>query len=247
MKIIKIVCVAFALLTLPACDALKENLGNLDLGNAPLTQEEVVRGLKNALTVGTDSAVGRLTATDGFLRDAAVKILLPPEAQNIMNKVSKIPGGQELVDKVITSINRSAEDAAKTASPIFVDAIKKMTIQDAFGILRGADNAATEYLRTNTYSQLQTAFRPIITTSLDKKIVFNTSASSLYQDLVNAYNLASLGGSLFPKITQNNLTDYVTGKALDGVFMKITNEEKLIRQDPFHRVTSILQKVFGKK
>ncbi|KAB2916985.1 MAG: DUF4197 domain-containing protein [Bacteroidetes bacterium] len=249
MRVIKIAVAVLSFSVLSSCDvvqsALEQSGGSL--GNLPLTQDEVVRGLKNALTVGTDSAVCRLNATDGFLRDAAIKVLLPPEAQNIMNYVGKIPGGQALVDKTITALNRAAEDAAGTAAPIFSDAVKKMTIQDAFGILRGAETAATDYLKTNTYSQLQAAFKPKIQTSLGKPLIYNTSAEKLYTDLVSAYNLASLGGTLFPKITGNSLTDHVTARALDGVFLKIANEEKLIRQDPAHRVTSILERVFGSK
>lgn len=234
-----------------ACDVVQQAIEEKglpgSLGNTPLTQAEVVKGLKNALTVGTDTAVRRLNATNGFLQDAAIKILLPPEAQNIMKYVTKIPGGQGLVDKTVTALNRAAEDAAGTATPIFVNAITKMSIADAFGILKGTDTAATHYLRNNTFSQLQSAFSPKISNSLDKPLVFNTSASKLYGDLVKAYNTASLGGALFPKINNSNLSEYVTAKALNGLFLKISDEEKLIRQDPLHRVTSILERVFGRK
>jgi hypothetical protein len=248
MKILKAIAVALSLSFITSCDTLQSAIdqnGGLGGIHVPLTQEEVVSGLKNALTVGTDSAVKRLNATDGFLKDAVIKVLLPPEAQNIITHIGKVPGGQALVDKTITALNRAAEDAAGTAAPIFTDAVKKMTIQDGFGILRGADTAATHYLRNNTFTQLQAAFKPKIENSLSKPLIYNTSAATLYKDLVDAYNLASIGGALFPKITQNNLSDHVTAKALDGVFVKIANEEKLIRQDPAHRVTSILQRVFG--
>lgn len=246
MKIVKTLIVVLSLSFFSACDVVQgvlEEGGNL--GNAPLTQAEVARGLKNALTVGTDTAVRRLNATNGFLQDAAIKILLPPEAQNVMKYITKIPGGQALVDKTVTAINRAAEDAAGEASPIFVNAITSMTIADAFGILKGTDTAATHYLRGKTYYELQAAFQPKINTSLDKPLVYNTSAEKLYGDLVNAYNVASLGGSLFPKINDNSLSDYVTRRALDGVFLKIAEEEKQIRENPTHRVTSILRRVFG--
>lgn len=247
MKTLKTLAVLLSFSLLSSCDVVQSALedGAVLGGNAPLTQAEVVKGLKNALTVGTDSAVRRLNAADGFLKDEAVKILLPPEAQNIMTYVAKIPGGDALVDKTITAINRAAEDAASTAAPIFVNAITNMSISDAFGILRGTDTAATQYLRTNTYSQLQSAFTPKINTSLSKPLVFNTSAEKLYSDLINTYNKASLNGALFPKINSNSLSEYVTARALNGVFLKISNEEKLIRQDASHRVTSILQRVFG--
>lgn len=251
MKIVKTLVIVLSLSLFSSCDAvqkaIEENGLPGTLGDAPLTKAEVVSGLKNALTVGTDTAVRRLNATNGFLQDAAIKILLPPEAQNIIKYITKVPGGQGLVDKTVTALNRAAEDAAGTASPIFVNAIKRMTIADAFGILRGADTAATHYLRNNTFGQLKSAFSPKIKNSLDKPLVFNTSASKLYSDLVKTYNTASLGGALFPKINNSNLTDYVTGKALNGLFLKIANEEKQIREDPVHRVTSILQRVFGNR
>jgi hypothetical protein len=252
MKTVKILAAILSFSFFSSCDVVQNVIdenGGLPgtLGNAPLTQAEVVKGLKNALAVGTDTAVRRLNATDGFLRDAAVKVLLPPEADNIMKYVSKVPGGQALVDKTVTALNRAAEDAVGTASPIFVNAITSMSISDAFGILKGSDTAATHYLRGKTFSQLKSAFKPKISKSLDKPLVFNTSASKLYNDLVKAYNTASLGGALFPKINSGNLSDYVTGKALSGMFLKISDEEKLIRQDPLHRVTSILERVFGNK
>lgn len=252
MKIVKTLIVVLSFSFFSSCDVVKSVIdenGGLGggLGNTPLTQAEVVKGLKNALTVGTDTAVRRLNATNGFLQDAAIKILLPPEAQNIMKYVTKIPGGQGLVDKTITALNRAAEDAAGTAAPIFVNAITKMSIADAFGILKGADTSATHYLRNNTFGKLKSAFNPKISKSLDKPLVFNTSASKLYGDLVKAYNTASLGGALFPKINNGSLTDYVTSKALNGMFLKIADEEKQIRQDPVHRVTNILQRVFGNR
>lgn len=247
MKIIKAAIIVLTFSFFTSCDVLQDiNKNGFPTGNLPLTQDEVVRGLKNALTVGTDTAVRRLSVTDGFLKDAAIKILLPPEAQNIMTHIGKIPGGQALLDKAIMSINRAAEDAATTAAPIFVDAVTSMSIQDAFGILRGNETAATLYLKDKTYVNLQNAFRPRISNSLSKPLVFNTSAEKLYQDLVSAYNVASLNGALFPKIAQNTLTDYATGKALDGLFLKISDEEKKIRSDASHRVTSILQRVFNK-
>ncbi|HYG16580.1 MAG TPA: DUF4197 domain-containing protein [Bacteroidia bacterium] len=243
MKILKALAVILTFTIYTSCDTLEGALGNM--GGGPLTNEEVVRGLKTALEVGTDTAVKRLNATDGYLKDLAIKILLPPEAQNIITYASKIPGGQALVDKTITAINRAAEDAANEAAPIFSNAITKMSITDAFGILRGNDTSATNYLRRTTFTELHGAFQPKINTSLSKPLVFNTSAEKLYGDLVNTYNTASLGGTLFPKITNTSLSSYVTGKALDGLFKKIAVEEKLIREDPVHRVTTILRRVFG--
>ncbi len=256
MKKIKILLVILSFSVFSSCDVVQgviDENGGLGgalgggLGNTPLTQTEVVKGLKNALAIGTDTAVRRLNVTNGFLQDAAIKVLLPPEAQNIMKYITKVPGGQALIDKTITALNRAAEDAAGTASPIFVSAIKNMSIADAFGILRGADTSATHYLRNATFGKLKTAFTPKISQSLSKPLVFNTSAEKLYTNLIKTYNTASLGGALFPKINSNNLTDYVTAKALNGMFLKISEEEKQIRKSPAHRVTSILQRVFGNK
>lgn len=213
--------------------------------NQGLSNEDVVKGLKSALTVGTDSSVKRLSATDGYFKDLAVKILLPPEAAPIFNKVGSIPGGQELIDKTIEAINRSAEDAAPEATGIFVDAITNISIADGMNILKGHDSAATGYLKDNTYDSLKGVFAPKINTSLSKPIVFNASAASLYTDLVDLYNDASLNGILWPKITQNTLGDYVTSKALTGLFHKVAVEEGKIRNDVSHRVNDILKKVFG--
>lgn len=227
-------------LTFTACDP-DEN----DDTNDGLTNSEIVEGLKAALRIGTDTSVVTLNAVDGYYADEAVKILLPPEAAVIFDKISLIPGGNLLVDNTIKSINRAAEDAAIEAKPIFVDAITNMTISDGVDILFGTDTAATFFLRSNTYTGLEGAFLPKVETSLTKPILLGVSAESSYQSLINTYNGLPGAGLLFNKITENTLSEYTTRRALDGLFLKVSEEEKKIRLNPLHRVTSILEKVFA--
>lgn len=212
-----------------------------------LTNEEVIAGLRSALTVGTDTSVTTLSAEDGYLGDEIVKILLPPEAAVIEQNIGKVPGGNLLIENAIKAINRAAEDAATEAKPIFVDAITNITIEDGFAILNGENDAATIYLRSNTESGLIDAFTPKISTSLNKKLVGNISAESTYKALIDAYNAASLNGVLFPKVETNSLTEHTTDKAMDGLFVKVADEEGKIRTDASHRVNDILEKVFGEE
>lgn len=218
---------------------------NRILTSGELSNEEVIAGLKSALNVGTDTSVTILNKLDGYYKDDAVKILLPEEAQVIYTNISKIPGGNALVEETVKSLNRAAEDAAIEAKPIFIDAITGITITDGLSILRGTDTAATSYLMGKTFSPLTAAFAPKIDVSLNKKLLGNISANSAYNDLVKAYNDASLNGLLFPKITTNTLGEHVTKRALDGLFKKVAEEEISIRKDPLARVTDILKKVFG--
>ncbi|MFN6947130.1 MAG: DUF4197 domain-containing protein [Cytophagaceae bacterium] len=224
-----------------------------------LTEEEIVAGLKKALEVGTDTSVKRLHAVNGFYQDQLLKILLPPEADVIFTQINKLPGAvkdtlQNQIEKVVQSMNRSAEDAAVKATPIFVKAITEITIEDGINILHGADTAATHYLKGKTFNPLRDAFKPDILNSLRKPLVFNQSAESLYGDLINGYNTAAdaynvlilfTGEPAIPKITNNSLSNHVTTKALTGLFHKVGDEERMIRKDPLHRVSEILKKVFG--
>lgn len=187
------------------------------------------------MKVGTDTAVTRLNVADGFYKDEAVKIFLPEEAQVVYDYLSYLP--TDLVEQNILAINRAAEDAAKEATPIFVNAITDLTIQDGFDILHGDDTAATTYLKGKTYQQLYDAFKPKIDISLNKELVLGISAEDMYSKLINTYNLASLNGFLFDEITSNSLSEHTTNRALRGLFMKVADEETLIREDPAHRVT----------
>ena len=139
--------------------------------NQALTQTEVVSGLKEALRVGSDSAAMKLAKLNGYYGDPAVKLLLPPEAAIITDNISRIPGGEKLVEDLILRINRAAEDAAREAAPVFLNAIRQMTIQDAFTILKGENNAATQYLKANTFNELFNLYQPKLKSSLDKKLV----------------------------------------------------------------------------
>jgi len=253
-KLIIITSLLTGLTALSSCDVLNEVAKQQGIKiptniptNNPLSNEEVIKGLKNALNVGIDSSVFSLSKANGYLGNELVKLALPPEAQPVINNISKIPGGQKLLNDAILAINKAAEDAAPEAKTIFVNAITNMSIQDGFNILKGQPNAATTFLKNVTYSQLSNAFAPKIKTSLSKPLVMGYSAEKAYQTLIDGYNLASLNGMLFPAVKQNSLATYTTQKALDGLFLKLEQEEKLIRQDPMHQVTDILKRVFGAK
>jgi hypothetical protein len=214
----------------------------------PLTQTDIVAGLKEALVVGTGKSVNILGVTDGYYKDELVKILLPPEANVIVNNIGRIPGGEKLIEDVILSINRAAEDAVSEAKPIFVNSITSMTISDAVGILRGNDNAATQYLHKTTYNQLFELYRPKINNSIDKKLVGNVSAGQSWDLLTGKWN--EMANSLVGRVAgfkpvDTKLDEYLTQKALDGLFLKIEDQEKLIRKDPLARVSDILKRVFG--
>jgi hypothetical protein len=212
-----------------------------------VTDAEVVAGLRDALSHGTDTAVSRLSLTDGYFKDELVKILLPAEAQPIYSRLQAVPILNTYLDETVLSINRAAEDAATEAKPIFKDAIRNLTIQDGWNILQGEDTAATSYLRKNTYSDLVEAFQPKIEQSLSKDLVLGMSAEESYTRLINTYNTASLNGFLYSEIQENSLSEHTTRKALSGLFTKVSREEKMIREDPAHRVTDILKKVFAEQ
>ena len=200
-----------------------------------LSSSEIVSGLKEALSLGAQKSGDKLSATDGFFKDAAVKILLPAQIRDVENKMRMLGMGK-MVDNAELSMNRAAEDASKAAAPIFLSAIKKMTVTDALNILRGSDTAATGYLRKTTSPELIASFRPVIEESLKK-----VDATKYWKDVFNAYN----------KFTRNpvdtDINSYVTGKALDGLFYYVAQEEIGIRKNPAERVTDILKSVFGSK
>jgi hypothetical protein len=199
-----------------------------------LSEEEVGKGLKEALTKGIENGVERVSKPDGYLKDLAIKILVPEEAKMVEDKLRAVGQGQ-LVDNVIESMNRAAEDAANGAKDIFVTAIKAMTIQDAMSILRGNEDAATQYLSRSTRTALVDKFRPVIKNSLDK-----VGATRHWATMFTAYNKIPLVKKVDP-----DLEEFVTNKAVDGLFVQIAKEEKEIRQNPAARVTDLLQKVFG--
>jgi len=216
---------------------LKKVTGKDNTSQTGLSTNEIADGLKETLNIGVKNGAERLSAVDGFFKDAAIKILLPDEAKSVMNTVSKIPGGQKMVDDAILSMNRAAEDAAKSAAPIFVSAIKNMSIADAWGILKGGDSAATSYLRVQTTQPLTEAFRPVIEQSLTK-----VNATQHWNTLFSAYNKIP-----FTKKVNPDLTGYVTDKALSGMFYQVAIEEQKIRKNPVAQTTNLLKKVFGGK
>ena len=204
--------------------------------NIGLSNTVIISGLKEALVIGTQRSTEKLSVVDGFFKDAAIKVLLPEEAKKVEANLRKIPGGTKMVDNAILSMNRAAEDAAKSATPIFINAIKNINFNDAMGILKGGDSSATKYLRNATLSALTEAFRPIIENSLAK-----VNATQHWNTLFTTYNKFS-----FNKINPD-LSGYVTEKALSGIFYQVALEEQKIRKDPFARSTDILKKVFGNK
>ena len=248
MRIIKITTLALSLFFLNSCAELTQIAQSAVSQNLPLTNTEIVAGLKEALTVGTDSTVAHLSAIDGYLKDQAIKILLPPEAQTITKNLSKLPGGAKLVDDVIIRINRAAEDAAKGAKPIFVNSVKEMTFTDALSILKGPDNAATQYFKQKTSAQLSELYRPKIRESLNKNLVAGISTQQSWNELTTQWN--KLANSAVGKIgglkpVDVKLEDYILQRALDGMFLKIEEREKDIRTNANARVTALLKRVFG--
>jgi hypothetical protein len=217
-------------------------------GSAALTEDEVISGLKEALALGARNSAEKLSMENGYYGDAAVKILLPDEAKTIIDNISKIPGGEQLVEDVILRINRAAEDAAKEVAPIFVNSITQMTIKDAFNILKGADNAATSYLRATTYNDLYSLYKPKIQNSTEKEIIGNISTKDSWVALTGKWNSVanSVAGRLAGlKPVNTDLDDFLTTKALEGMFSKVSIEELKIRKEVSARVTALLKRVFG--
>lgn len=223
------------------CDAQSQGkIGNI-LGKVATgatsgtpTSLEIGNALKQALEIGTSAGADRLSAKDGFFGNMAIKILFPTEAQKV-EKTLRSVGLNSLADNVILSLNRAAEDAAKEAKPIFVNAIKQMTITDATNILLGNKDAATSYFKRVTTAQLMEKFSPVISNSLSK-----VGATKYWTDAATAYNKVPL-----VKPVNTNLTQYVAEKAIEGMFVQVAQEELKIRDNIGARSSSLLQKVFG--
>ena len=206
------------------------------LGEDKVSTEEVVKGLKEALVQGTGKGVATVSQVNGYLGNAAIRIPFPPEVQKVEQKLRDLGFGKQ-VDQFVETLNHGAEEAAKEAKPIFVNAITAMSIQDAWNILKGADDAAAAYLISNTSTQLQASFKPVIQRALEK-----TSATKYYSDLINTYNKIPFVEKVNP-----NLDDYATQKAIDGLFVMIAKEEKNIRDNPGARATELLKRVFSQQ
>jgi hypothetical protein len=205
-------------------------------GKGGLSEKDAADGIKEALVKGTGESVNIVSKLDGYFSNPEIKIPFPQNAREIETQIRRIGLGSK-IDEITLAINRAAEDAAKSAQPIFVDAIKKMTVQDAIQIVKGPNDAATKYLAKTTTPELTQAFSPIIKASLDK-----VNATHLWSELIKSYNQ-------IPFVTKQNpnLTEYVTEKAINGLFTMIAKEEQKIRQDPAARTTELLKKVFGGK
>lgn len=208
------------------------NTSGTNTGGSGLSNNDIASGLKEALSIGAKNASNRLSATDGFFKNAALKILLPAEARQVESTLRSIGMGS-VVDKAVLSMNRAAEDAAKQAAPIFINAITSISIQDGLNILRGGNNAATNFLKGKTTSALTTAFKPVIQKSLNK-----VGAPTLWNSVFSTYNKLPLSKN---KINPD-LTGYVTERALSGLFTSIAEEEAKIRTNPAAQVTSLLQR-----
>lgn len=199
----------------------------------PLSTDEIVAGLKEALSVGSRRAAEKVSLADGFFKDAVIKILMPEEATKVEQKLRSIGMGRQ-VDNAILSMNRAAEDAAKSAAPIFAKAVREMSFSDALSILRGTDDAATVYLKQKTATALTDAFRPVIEQSLEK-----VNATKYWNTVFTTYNKFSADK------VNTDLKAYVTEKALAGIFYQLAQEEKSIRKNPVARTSELLKKVFG--
>ncbi len=244
MKLIKCIPLAVITLFLFSCSSsgqldLNKTMKDLGLntntnGTKPLSNEEVVQGLKEALNVGTNNSTASASKVDGYFKNAKIFIPFPPEAVKVKNTVEDL-GMKPQVDKFVETLNRAAEEAAKEAAPIFLDAIKQMSIQDGFKILKGADNEATKYLQDKTTQQLHDKFKPVCQRATQK-----VEVTKYWNPVITTYNKVPLHQPLNP-----DLEEYITQRALAGLFTLVADEELKIRKDPVARVTDILKRVFG--
>jgi len=198
------------------------------------TNEEIISGLKEALNTGTNKTTSTVSKADGYLKNPRLFIPFPPEAEDMKKKLIKL-GMEKKVNEFETSLNRAAEKAAESAAPVFLDAIKKMTVSDGMAILKGPDTAATHYLKQTTTAELYNMYKPIV-----KDAIAKVKVTENWDPLVKKYNK-------IPGVKKQNpdLEDYVTRKALAGLFLLVSDEEAKIRKDPAERLTDILKKVFG--
>ncbi len=229
------------LMALAGCTATQINQAVSSVDKAlsaeqPLTTSEIGDGLKEALISGISKGADLASQSDGYFKNLEIKIPFPPDVKKVEDKLRQIGMGNQ-VDQFVLTLNRGAEDAAKEAKPIFIDAIKQMSIEDAWSLLKGQPDAATVYLKKTTSGRLKTKFSPVIQNSLDK-----VSATKYYGDLVNTYNKIPFVDKVNP-----DLNNYATDLAIQGLFTMIAKEEKNIRDNPVARTTDLLKKVFGSK
>ena len=223
----------FLILNFTACAELQQVVNQLPQGGG-LSQLDMANGLRQALDFGINKQVSKLTQTDGFFKNALVKILLPQELQKV-DKALRDIGLSSLADEGLKVLNRAAEDAVSEATPIFINAVKDITFTDAKTILLGNKNAATSYLKGTTETALYSKFNPVIKSSFSK-----VGADQIWANLINKYNAIPFTSNVNP-----DLTDYVTGEALKGVYTMIAVEEQQIRSSVASRTTDLLKKVFA--
>ncbi|MBS9524229.1 DUF4197 domain-containing protein [Litoribacter ruber] len=228
--------VSVFLMTLLLVACAGADVGSILRGAAggALSEDDVASGLKEALVQGISKGSESASREDGFFKNELIRIALPEEMRRVESTMRSLGLGSE-VDRVLLTINRGAENAAREARPIFVNAIRQMSVQDAWGILRGEDDAATSYLRRTTSEELTRLFMPRIQESLDQ-----VGATRHYSDLVRAYNAIPTTSNIDP-----DLNNYVTERALDGLFTLIAEEEKNIRENPMQRTSSLMRRVFA--
>ncbi len=232
----KSIAVGLLMLTLNSCAELQQVVNQLPetTGTVAIGNDQIASGLKEALNLGIEKQVNKLTQTDGFYKNELVKILLPEELQKV-DKALRDVGLSNLADEGLKVINRAAEDAVKEATPIFVEAVKSITFSDAKAILMGSDNAATQYLTSKTQTALYDKFHPIINESFAK-----VGADQIWSNVITKYNSMPFVSKVNP-----DLTDYVTSQALNGVYTMIAVEEKDIRDNVSARTTNVLKSVFA--
>ncbi|NOR87569.1 MAG: DUF4197 family protein [Bacteroidales bacterium] len=244
------ILISLFLITFSSCDVANQLVNEFDSATqtTELTEMEVTKGLKRALSIGTEIAVSGLSKPEAFYRSDNYKILLPKEAniitENKNNPLLQAIGIDKMINDVEKSMNTAAEKAVIKAKPIFIQAITNMSIQDAFGILQGNDTAASHYLRKQTYSQLYQLFKPDVSQALKQPLYQGISTQKAWSDLTNAYNNVAIFVPSWNKVN-TQLDDYVTQKALHALFEEVKKEEKKIRKDPAARVDEILRRVFG--
>jgi hypothetical protein len=237
----KKIIVAIYILLFCGCSStqINQTLGEVNKAlelEQPLTTAEVGEALKEALIKGISNGSDLASQLDGYFKNPQIKIPFPPEVKKVEDKLRQLGLNNE-VDRFILTLNRGAEEAAKEAKPIFISAIRSMTIQDAWGILKGEPDAATQYLKRTTSQQLKEKFQPVIQASLNK-----VNATKYYGDIVNTYNQIPFVQDVNP-----DLNAYATEKAMEGLFILIAKEEKNIRENPVARTTELLRRVFGQQ
>lgn len=233
----KKILILIGISALMSCDTLQQvlEMPPVQGENGALTSAQVAEGLKEALKVGIQNAVVSANKTDGYNKNSLIRIPFPPEVQEVENTLRNMGLGSK-IDEFVVKMNRTAEEAASKAAPIFVDAIVNMTITDAWGLLKNESNdAATQYLKEKTYQSLYAEFTPVVSQAMNK-----TQLNNFWTPLANTYNNIP-----FKEDVNTDLTDYVTRLAIDGLFTLVAQEEEKIRKDPAARVNDILVKVFG--